>query len=933
MTPYTLLCADGSLSLLQVMEFHAKANPDHPLFRYDSPSTPEGYEDITWRQAVNLFDTTAQIIRGRLGAAVDRTPAPVVGILASTSSILYAFLLFGTLRAGCPVFPLSTRNSEAAIAHLITESGVNYLLVSQDAHMQNIARKANDILHSKNVHITLTSIPTYEEICAHDHEDRDALPPLQRIDDDQVLIIAHSSGFTSFPKVIPLTQKYCSRLPGPRLVDLSTRVQATHGAAMFRAAFFGVTISLFPPTANAVIATPDRVLASALSTKSTVILCPPMFLEHWVQDPASVEKLRTFTEVLFAGGPLARFVGDSLDKSGVTLIVAYGLVHVSLMLHNAVEAHGNGWEYFQFCLSLQPVLVPVDGDPTGLLFKLIVKQTETNCLVLPNTEVDGILAYDTNDILQRHPTAPTFYRNGEKTNPGPIEQILAQDSRVKAAIMFGRERPHAGVVIAPSQDVLDVEAFRNAIWPTVEQANATAPSHSRLFKDVCGSSAVESSHAYLWMIVLATPSRPFQVTAKGTPRRQAILEDYAEDIDAAYAAFNRVPAPAGPRVHGSISINDALEIVRGQVHINIRPSISDSENLFDAGADSLLAARIRRGIIQVLGGRVPEIVAKALPDDVVFTCPTIAQLASLVYGVGIAASAVTDKPDSTPFKNVPASILDNNDTIVRLREPAAREPPLILVHGGGGFIYGFLHLQKQFRTGLWAIQAVPETPRTSFVTQTDFYYKKIKEAQRTGPYRIGGYSAGAFMAFRIAKLLEEHGDTVIQLALIDSSPLLTLAPRTGNTHTAETDFADPETLRAHHDRGVHGHCATMRRYRDPWWSKFADCMWERWNGRMRAEEMSELMAAMYENMVGGSANAFEFALSLAGERRVYAEVMRGMIAWMGELKAPVTLYKASRGLVAGDWCCTNLRVVEVSGDHIDIVNRDELVEDLQNVCT
>lgn len=222
-----------------------------------------------------------------------------------------------------------------------------------------------------------------------------------------------------------------------------------------------------------------------------------------------------------------------------------------------------------------------------------------------------------------------------------------------------------------------------------------------------------------------------------------------------------------------------------------------------------------------------------------------------------------------------------------------------------------------------------------------------QEAQRTGPYRIGGYSAGAFIAFRIAKLLEEHGDTVIQLALIDSSPLLALAPRTGNTYTVETDFSDPQTLKAHHERGVRAHCASMRRYKDPWWPKFADCMWERWNGRIRAEEMSELMAAMYENLIVGSANAFEFALSLAGERRVYAEVMRGMIAWMGEVKAPVTLYKASRGVVAGlapeaqkewwalglDWCCTELRVVEVDGDHRDIINRDELVEDLQNVGT
>jgi thioesterase domain-containing protein len=223
----------------------------------------------------------------------------------------------------------------------------------------------------------------------------------------------------------------------------------------------------------------------------------------------------------------------------------------------------------------------------------------------------------------------------------------------------------------------------------------------------------------------------------------------------------------------------------------------------------------------------------------------------------------------------------------------------------------------------------------------------MQEAQQTGPYRIGGYSAGAFMAYRITKLLEEHGDNVIQLALIDSSPLLTLAPRAVDTYTVETDFADPETLKAHHERGVRGLCALMRGFKDPWWPKFADCVWERWNGRMRAEEMSELMAAMYENIIVGSAKAFEFALSLAGERRVYTEVMRGMIAWMGEAKAPVTLYKASRGVVENiatqaqkewwafglDWGCADLRVVEVDADHVDILNRDELVEDLQNVGT
>ncbi|KAJ7687546.1 hypothetical protein B0H14DRAFT_3672610 [Mycena olivaceomarginata] len=628
MTPYMLPCTDGSLSLLQVMEFHAKANPDHLLFRYDSPSTPEGYEDITWRQVVNLFDTTTQIIRGRLGAAVDRTPLLVVGILASTSSILYTFLLFGTLRAGCPVFPLSTRNSEAAIGYLITESGVNYLLVSQDTHMQDIARKANDILQSKNVYITLILIPTYEEISISDAL-RIYIVPQDHTSHPEVL---QQNSRTTYTGLLWCTiQAGYSYYSCPDLVDLSARVQATHGAAMFRfLRYHHITLSPDSKCGHCHTGLSAHLRTVNQEHGDTVPT------HHWAQDPASVKKLRMFTQIVFGGGSLTRSVGDALDRSGVTLTVTYRIIHIVMnplaystevgtILQPSSEAHGNGWEYFQFHPSLEPVLVPVDGDPTGSLFRLIVKQSETNCLVLPNTEVDGILAYNTNNILQRHPTAPTFYRvyrhaddqimhsNGEKTNPGPIEQILVQDPRVKATIMFGHERPHAGVVIAPSQGVLDVEA------PTVEQANTTTLSHSRLFKD---------------MIVLATPLRPFQVTVKGA------RVHFSPTMPWKLCGARFTP------MFGPASLTTRIYLMPGWT-----------------------------------GGRIPEMVAQALPDDVVFTSPTIAQLASLVYGVGISASAVTDKPD-TPFKNVPASILDNKDsTIVRLREPAVGEPPLILVHG------------------------------------------------------------------------------------------------------------------------------------------------------------------------------------------------------------------------------------------------------------
>lgn len=88
--------------------------------------------------------------------------------------------------------------------------------------------------------------------------------------------------------------------------------------------------------------------------------------------------------------------------------------------------------------------------------------------------------------------------------------------------------------------------------------------------------------------------------------------------------------------------------------------------------------------MDALGGRLPLAVIQALPNDVVFASPTVAQLASFIYGV-ICATALPPKRTGnrdTPYTKVPPSILDSKDnTIVCLREPAPGEPPLILVHG------------------------------------------------------------------------------------------------------------------------------------------------------------------------------------------------------------------------------------------------------------
>ncbi|KAJ7816733.1 Alpha/Beta hydrolase protein [Mycena olivaceomarginata] len=725
--------------------------------------------------------------------------------------------------------------------------------------------------------------------------------------------------------------------------------------SIIRAAYSGMVLALFAPTTNAVIATPERLLQSALATKCTTMLCPPMFLEHWAKDPSSIEKLRSFSRVAFTGGPLAHQAGDILEK----VVTETG--PIALMFTK--EKQKEGWEYLQFIPGMDAVLVPIDGDSSGLLFQLIIKESVTNSLALSNMEIDGVPACDTRDIVQRHPKNPKLYRlygrigksctlyasvtslyplntnyfpsqNGEKTNPGPIERILAQNPLVKSAIMFGRAKPHAGVLVVPAEKILDRQSFRDAIWPTVEQANNFSPSHSRLFKE---------------MIIFFNPSKPFHMNLKGTPQRYSILKDHAQEIEDAYDAFDETASSSfssGTVSRGDISINDAREIVRAHVHAHVNSNVSDNEDMFEAGADSLLAARIRRGIMHSLSEldlKVPDIVVQSLPHDIVFTSPTIGRLASFIFGVIVCAASFPQAGNISFMKNVPASILDQEEhTIVRLREPPAGEPPLILLHGGTGLIYAFAHMQTHFHSGLWAIQVTHETPRTSFVAQTDFYHQKIKESQPNGPYRLGGYSAGTIMACRITKLLEANGDKVIQLALIDSSPFAALTPRPGLDTSA--DFSDAQTLHDHHERSVRGICTVYRAYNDAWWTKFAAAVWERWTNRLRPADMSELMARMYENLIGGTIRTFDFMLNQAlGDRKGYDEVLDAMVQWTKGIQAPVTVYKATNGIIQNipldsrekwrtfgvDWAHEDVRVVEVDANHSNILAHDEFVEDIQ----
>lgn len=86
------------------------------------------------------------------------------------------------------------------------------------------------------------------------------------------------------------------------------------------------------------------------------------------------------------------------------------------------------------------------------------------------------------------------------------------------------------------------------------------------------------------MIIVSTASKPFEYTAKGTPRRQLIINSYAEEIKAAYAAVDNTSVQ-GVKPPTAWNIDSVKEFIRSVVKKELPYEVDDDDDFFQAGAD------------------------------------------------------------------------------------------------------------------------------------------------------------------------------------------------------------------------------------------------------------------------------------------------------------------------------------------------------------
>ncbi|ARU63608.1 hypothetical protein CBW65_23280 [Tumebacillus avium] len=171
--------------------------------------------------------------------------------------------------------------------------------------------------------------------------------------------------------------------------------------------------------------------------------------------------------------------------------------------------------------------------------------------------------------------------------------------------------------------------------------------------------------------------------------------------------------------------------------------IGVQDHFFELGGHSLLAVRLMAKIAEVFG--------KTLPMSALFRSPTVEALAEeLLHEVKKADGAL-----------VPL-------------QPLGTKTPLFLVHPIGGSVFCYQALAKELGSDqpLYALQAPGlndgEELLTTVEALAEQYLAEIRTVQKSGPYRLGGWSFGGVVALEVARRLQAAGEEVEPLVLFDS---------------------------------------------------------------------------------------------------------------------------------------------------------------------
>jgi aspartate racemase len=297
---------------------------------------------------------------------------------------------------------------------------------------------------------------------------------------------------------------------------------------------------------------------------------------------------------------------------------------------------------------------------------------------------------------------------GFRIELGEIEAALTQHSAVKSAVVAARED-------VPGEKRLVAYFIASA------EGNSSAADLRTHLKKTLPDYMLPAAFVKLGA---------FPLTPNGKVDRRALPAPQAADFqneDDFFAARDKVEKRL-------VGICEEI--------LGIRP-LGIKANLFELGAHSLQIARVFMKISKAFG--------RDLPLALLFQAPTIEQLATYLR-----------TPEGNAFP-----------TLIAV-QPAGTQPPVFCVHGGAGTTYYLRKLAQYLGNdqpvyGLES-EGLDGKPmrRTRVEDMAAHYISEIRRIQPQGPYYLGGYCFGGFVAYEMARQLQSQGQAVALVALLNA---------------------------------------------------------------------------------------------------------------------------------------------------------------------
>lgn len=604
--------------------------PDAPAYRSYYPSTSTcgtlTYRDVA--SAVDLLAWHYQKNNQIRNTDVDKTE--VVAVL--TEPGIWSFLTeLALIKAGYTPLLLSTNNSVPAIAHLINATGAKTVLHC-DKYADVMAEAVETVKREHGVELKVVEQFVFDpNIKLESPPFEPSFTPEQ--EENRPAVILHSSGSTGFPK--PVSISHAALLassarfhPSSAMSTLPSFHTFGHGCLVANM-LYGDVLSVWPrhvpfSIANVIsfyndIPEPPRQLYTV-----------PYILELLSETEEGVEILKTFDAVWYGGAPLSQEVGDKLEGAGAHVASGFGMTEVGCLFWADRDfSTDHDWNWLHVPGDVTP---HIRMEPVGDAYNLVVLPgwKGLNASNRPTGE------YDTKDLFIRHSTDPHKIKYlgrmddtltqtlGEKTNPVPIERTIKTSPLVDEAIVFGDKRDQCGVLVIKAKDAPeDDDKYINAIWPAVEEANSECPSHSRIDKQMIRP-------------------LPHGTEVPRTPKLTVIrLQAYRKFADIIGDTYKRLQGSEEEKARITDPA-EMLELVRNIILATLGDrgrGVTDDDDLFAAGIDSLKATKVSNALIRKL-----DLGDHKLSQNIVYDYPSISKLAK--HLVSVSTGGADDASDT-----------------------------------------------------------------------------------------------------------------------------------------------------------------------------------------------------------------------------------------------------------------------------------------------